>query len=37
MSVLIKAVGIYVGAGNVKDTGYVFMGNVTEDDIASRT
>ncbi len=33
----IEAVGIYVDAGSVADTGYVFMGNVTEDDIAART
>lgn len=33
----IEAVGIYVGAGSVKDTGYVFMGNVSEDDIAARS
>ena len=33
----IEAVGIYVGAGNVKDTGYVFMGNVTEEDLEART
>ena len=29
----IEVVGIYAGAGSVKDTGYVFMGNVTEEDI----
>lgn len=29
----IEAVGIYVDAGSVADTGYVFMGNVTEDDL----
>jgi len=33
----IEGVGIYVGAGSVKDTGYVFMGNVTEEDIAARS
>ena len=33
----IEAVGIYVGAGSVKDTGYVFMGNVTPEDLAART
>ena len=29
----IEVVGIYAGAGSVKGTGYVFMGNVTEEDI----
>lgn len=29
----IEVVGIYAGAGSVKNTGYVFMGNVTEEDI----
>jgi mannose-6-phosphate isomerase-like protein (cupin superfamily) len=29
----IEAIGIYVGAGSVKETGYVFMGNVTDDDL----
>ncbi len=29
----IEAVGIYVGASSVKDTGYVFMGNVTNEDL----
>ncbi len=29
----IEVIGIYAGAGGVKDTGYVFMGNVTEEDI----
>lgn len=33
----IEAVGIYVGAGSVADTGYVFMGNVTEEDIEARS
>lgn len=29
----IEVVGIYVDAGSVKDTGYVFMGNVTDEDL----
>lgn len=29
----IEIIGIYIGAGSVADTGYVFMGSVTEDDI----
>lgn len=29
----IVGVGIYVDAGSVSDTGYVFMGNVTDDDL----
>ena len=29
----IEAIGIYVGAGSVADTGYVFMGNVTDEDL----
>lgn len=29
----IEVVGIYVDAGSVADTGYVFMGNVSEDDL----
>jgi len=29
----IEGVGIYVNAGSVKDTGYVFMGSVTEADL----
>lgn len=33
----IEGIGIYVGAGSVKDTGYVFMGNVSEEDIAARS
>ena len=33
----IVAVGIYIGAGSVEETGYVYMGDVTEADIAART
>ncbi len=33
----IEAVGIYVGASSVKDTGYVFMGNVSAEDVAARS
>ncbi len=29
----IEGVGIYVGAGSVDETGYVFMGNVTDEDL----
>jgi quercetin dioxygenase-like cupin family protein len=33
----IEVIGTYIHAGSVADTGYVFMGNVTPDDIAART
>lgn len=33
----IEVAGIYIGAGSVKDTGYVFMGNVSEEDIGERS
>ncbi|MGI9378814.1 MAG: cupin domain-containing protein [Methyloligellaceae bacterium] len=36
-TVPIEVVGIYIGAGSVEDTGYVYMGDVTEDDIRART
>ena len=32
----IEVVGIYVGAGSVAETGYVYMGDVTEDDLERR-
>lgn len=33
----IEAVGIYIGSGSVEETGYVYMGDVTEADIEART
>ncbi len=33
----IEVVGIYIGAGSVEDTGYVYMGDVTRQDIETRT
>ena len=33
----VEAVGIYIGSGSVEDTGYVYMGDVTEEDIQART
>ncbi|MDA1000934.1 MAG: cupin domain-containing protein [bacterium] len=33
----IEAVGLYIGAGSVEDTGYVYMGDVTQEDIQART
>jgi quercetin dioxygenase-like cupin family protein len=33
----IEVVGIYIGAGNVAETGYVFMGDVTAEDLKART
>jgi hypothetical protein len=30
-------IGIYIGAGNVEETGYVYTGEVTEADIKTRT
>ncbi|NQV54873.1 MAG: cupin domain-containing protein, partial [Rhodospirillales bacterium] len=33
----LEVVGIYVDAGNVIETGYVYMGDVTEEDIKART
>jgi mannose-6-phosphate isomerase-like protein (cupin superfamily) len=33
----LEAIGIYVGAGNVEETGYVYTGDVTEADIKART
>jgi mannose-6-phosphate isomerase-like protein (cupin superfamily) len=29
----IHAVGLYIGSGSVEETGYVYLGDVTEDDI----
>jgi len=29
----LEVVGIYVGAGSLKETGYVFLGEVTEEDL----
>lgn len=33
----VEAVGMYINAGSVEDTGYVYMGDVTEADIQART
>ena len=33
----IEVVGIYIGAGNVGETGYVYMGDVTAEDLQART
>lgn len=33
----LEAIGIYIGAGSVEETGYVYMGEVTEADIKPRT
>jgi mannose-6-phosphate isomerase-like protein (cupin superfamily) len=33
----LEAIGIYVGAGSVEETGYVYTGDVTEADITART
>ena len=33
----IEVVGLYCGAGSVADTGYVYMGDVTPDDLKART
>ncbi len=33
----IEAVGVYIGSGSVEETGYVYMGDVTEEDLKERT
>ncbi len=33
----IEVIGVYIGAGSVPETGYVYMGDVTEADLAERT
>jgi hypothetical protein len=33
----LEAIGIYIGAGSVEETGYAYMGDVTETDIKART
>ena len=33
----IEAVGMYIGSGSVEETGYVYMGDVTEADLKERT
>ena len=33
----LEVIGIYVGAGSVEETGYVYMGEVTGADINART
>lgn len=33
----LEAIGIYIGAGSVEETGYVYMGEVTQADLKPRT
>lgn len=33
----IEVIGVYIGAGSVEDTGYVFLGEVTKEDLKRRT
>lgn len=33
----LEAIGIYVGAGSVEETGYIYAGDVTEADLKART
>ena len=33
----LEVIGVYTGAGNVEETGYVYLGNVTAADIRART
>jgi mannose-6-phosphate isomerase-like protein (cupin superfamily) len=33
----IEIIGVYIGAGSVKETGYVYLGEVTEKDLQQRT
>ncbi len=33
----LEAIGLYIGAGSVEETGYVYTGDVTEDDLKART
>ena len=33
----LEAIGIYVGAGSVEETGYVYTGEVTEADLNARS
>ncbi len=33
----IEAIGLYIGSGSVEDTGYVYMGDVTEEDLKALT
>jgi mannose-6-phosphate isomerase-like protein (cupin superfamily) len=33
----LEAIGIYIGAGSVDETGYAYTGDVTEADIRTRT
>ena len=30
----IHAVGLYIGSGSVEETGYVYLGDVTEEDLS---
>jgi mannose-6-phosphate isomerase-like protein (cupin superfamily) len=33
----VEIIGVYIGAGSVKETGYVYLGDVTEEDLQRRT
>ena len=33
----IEVIGVYIGAGGVEETGYVYLGEVTEEDLKQRT
>jgi len=33
----IEVIGVYIGAGSVEDTGYVYLGEVTKEDLKQRT
>jgi hypothetical protein len=33
----LEVIGVYVGAGSVEETGYVYAGDVTGADLKSRT
>jgi len=33
----LEVIGVYIGAGSVEETGYVYSGDVTEADLTVRT
>jgi mannose-6-phosphate isomerase-like protein (cupin superfamily) len=33
----IEVIGVYIGAGSVEETGYIYLGEVTEEDLRRRT
>ena len=33
----IEVIGVYIGAGSVEETGYVYLGEVRENDLKRRT